>query len=90
MALQNPFPFLRNFDTTPGQDSKHSALLSLNEAGFGQNNPRSTNSKTDDCSGSRNIQNNRRHRSLGMITPTQAHDVNNHRYKFYGQRKQTA
>ena len=34
--------------------------------------------------------NKRRHRSLAMITPSQAHDLNNHIYKFYGQRKQTA
>ena len=34
--------------------------------------------------------NKRRHRSLGMITPNQAHELNNHTYKFYGQRSQTA
>mgnify|MGYP001771062132 CR=1 FL=1 len=34
--------------------------------------------------------NKRRHRSLGMITPNQAHYDNNHLYKFYDQRKQTA
>ena len=34
--------------------------------------------------------NKRRHRSLGMNTPAQAHKMNNHVYKFYGQRKQTA
>ena len=32
----------------------------------------------------------RRHRSLGMSTPDQAHKNNNHVYKFYGQRKQKA
>jgi transposase InsO family protein len=34
--------------------------------------------------------NKRRHRSLGMITPSEAHNLNNHPYQFYGQRKQTA
>lgn len=33
--------------------------------------------------------NKRRHRSLAMITPAKAHELNNHLYKFYGQRKQT-
>ena len=32
----------------------------------------------------------RRHRSLGMKTPDQAHEMNNHQYRFYGKRKQTA
>jgi len=34
--------------------------------------------------------NKRRHRSLGMITPSEAHNLNNHPYQFYGQRKKTA
>lgn len=34
--------------------------------------------------------NKRRHRSLGMRTPTQAHTINNHAYKFYGLLKQRA
>ncbi|MBC7862541.1 MAG: IS3 family transposase [Bacteroidia bacterium] len=33
---------------------------------------------------------NRRHRSLGMNTPDKAHELNDHLYKFYGQRKKTA
>jgi transposase InsO family protein len=34
--------------------------------------------------------NKRRHRSLGMNTPAKAHEMNNHQYRFYGNRKKTA
>jgi len=33
---------------------------------------------------------NRRHRSIGMNTPAKAHEMNDHLYRFYGQRNQTA
>ena len=34
--------------------------------------------------------NKRRHRSLGMHTPAQAHENNNHQYVFYGKRKKNS